>query len=130
MHGAVRGTVDIDFIVNWTKKTLLRAEGVLNKSGLVSRLPIDANDVFEFRDEYINNRNLITWKFCHPLDLSKQVDIVISHDLKGMKIKSVTAGSTKIKILSIDNLIKMKSEAGREQDLADIKALMRNWLMD
>lgn len=123
LHGAVRGTVDIDFVINWTKETLLSAENALNKLGLVSRLPINANDVFEFRDEYMNNRNLIAWNFYHPLDLSKQVDIIISHDLKAMKTKSVTAGSTRVKVLAIDHLIDMKNEAGREQDLADIKAL-------
>ncbi|MFT7525552.1 MAG: hypothetical protein ACI9LY_000688 [Arenicella sp.] len=123
LHGAVRGTVDIDFIITWTKKTLLSAENALNKLGLVSRLPINANDVFEFRDEYMNTRNLIAWNFYHPLDLSKQVDIVISHDLKSMKTKSVTAGSTRVKVLSINHLIDMKREAGREQDIADIKAL-------
>ena len=80
LHGAVRGTVDIDFVFKWEKETLIRAERVLSKLGLVSRLPIVANDVFEFRDEYINNRNLIAWNFYHPNDASQQVDIIINYD--------------------------------------------------
>lgn len=52
LHDAVRDTVDINFVVNWQKKTLLSVEDALHKQGFVSRLPTNAVDVFAFREEY------------------------------------------------------------------------------
>lgn len=123
LHGAVRGTVDVDFVFKWEKETLVLAEQVLSKLGLISRLPINANDVFEFRDEYINNRNLIAWNFYHPEDASQQVDIIINYNLNVQDIVSINTAHTTISLLAKKPLIKMKRAAGRPQDLEDVVAL-------
>ena len=44
LHGAVRGTVDVDVILAWDQRTLRAAEKALVGLGLVSRLPITADD--------------------------------------------------------------------------------------
>ena len=125
LHGAVRGTMDVDVVINWDLRSLSDAEKALTDLGLVSRLPINADDVFQFRDEYINNRNLIAWNFHHPEDVSRQVDIIITYDLKGkgLVVHETLAGP--IQILKLKDLIRMKRESGRPQDLEDIKALER-----
>ncbi len=97
LHGAVRGTVDIDVVLLWNRKTVVAAEKALNEIGLVSRLPISANDVFDFRKEFIENLNLIAWNFYNPDDLSEQVDIIITYDLKNNLRTS--------RIFLIDNLL-------------------------
>ena len=51
LHGAVRGTLDIDLVVRWTRETLAKAESALNGMGLESRLPVSAADVYAFRAE-------------------------------------------------------------------------------
>jgi hypothetical protein len=125
LHGAVRGTVDVDIALAWNLKSLQAAEQALTEIGLVSRLPVNADDVFQFRDEYVQNRNLIGWNFFNPDNLTEQVDIVITYDLKGKKVGSIdTAGGT-VKILSRKELIKMKRASGRPQDLEDVKALKK-----
>ena len=78
LHGAVRGTVDVDIALNWNLKSLQIAEQVLSELGLESRLPISALDVFQFREEYIQNRNLIAWNFHNPKDPTEQVDIIMT----------------------------------------------------
>lgn len=123
LHGAVRGTVDIDFVVNWNLKTLTLAENTLNGLGLVSRLPISAVDLFKFRQEYIDKRNLTAWNFYNPQDLSQQVDIIIIYDLKGVRTKRIKTVDGSVSILPIRELIKMKRKSGRPQDLEDVKAL-------
>ena len=125
LHGALRGTVDIDFVIKWSAKTLRDTEIALNELGLVSRLPIKADEVFRFRDEYIQNRNLIAWNFYNPADLSEQVDIIINYDLSGRRAKLIDLGSFKIRVLDIDELIDMKRTAARPQDMADVDALER-----
>jgi hypothetical protein len=124
-HGAVRGTVDIDFVFQWNQKTLKKAEEVLIANGLVSRLPITATDVFQFRDEYVRNRNLIAWNFYNPDDLSQQVDIIISYSLDLKYVTEMKSGEVAIKVLKKSELIKMKKQSGRDQDLQDIISLER-----
>jgi len=123
LHGAVRGTLDIDFIINWNRKNLRATEAALQELGLVSRLPITADDVFRFREEYIRNRNLFAWNFDHPGDASRLVDVVITHDLKGKRRLTVQTLGGPVHLLTIHDLIEMKRSSGRPQDLADIEAL-------
>ncbi len=125
LHGAVRGTVDIDIVVNWRLNQLRATQKVLNRMGLVSRLPIDADEVFNFRDEYVRNRNLIGWNFYHPDDPTQQVDIVITYDLTGKKTNRIDTTAGPVTILNVKELIEMKRESGRPQDHADVDALER-----
>jgi hypothetical protein len=125
LHGAVRGTVDVDVILAWNSRSLEAAECALKSLGLVSRLPISAAEVFRFRDEYIRNRNLIAWNFYNPKDLSEQLDIVITADLKGKKVSTVKTPDGPIRVLGREDLIVMKRASGRPQDLEDAAALER-----
>ena len=123
LHGAVRGTVDIDIAIAWNLQSLKAAEQTLIEIGFVSRLPVSADDVFQFRDEYVNNRNLIGWNFYNPDDLTEQVDIVITYDLSGKSVASIETAAGTVRILGLDELIEMKRASGRRQDLEDAKAL-------
>lgn len=123
LHGAVRGTVDIDLVIALNKRSYRQAEKALNSIGLKSRLPISADDVFNFREEYIKNRNLIAWSFTNPTNPLEIVDIIITEDVKKMKSMTKVFNGTKIKIATIDDLIKMKNKSNRKQDIEDIKAL-------
>ena len=123
LHGAIRGTLDIDVALRWTKGDLVKAEDALRKIGLVSRLPITAQDVFEYRDEYIRNRNLIAWNFHNPVDPSELLDVIINFDAKGKRAVYIRLSSTSIPVLNIRDLIDMKKASGRPQDIEDVKAL-------
>jgi hypothetical protein len=125
LHGAVRGTVDIDIALSWNLKTLVGAEQALAELGLMSRLPINAEDVFRFRDEYVNNRNLIAWNFYNPDNLTEQVDIVITYDLKGKQRARMNTADGSVQVLGLKDLIEMKRASGRPQDLEDANALER-----
>jgi hypothetical protein len=92
---------------------------------LEPRLPVSGQQVFRFRKEYIEQRNLIAWSFFNPKRPSEIVDIVITHDLVKLGTKRVRVGANTLKILAIDHLIRMKEAAGRPQDLEDAAALRR-----
>ena len=125
LHGAVRGTMDIDIVLSWELAALRKAARALESIGLESRLPVTAEDVFQFRDEYVRNRNLVAWNFFDPNDVSRQVDIIIVCDLKGKKRKKILTAAGPLYVLDREELIRMKREAGRPQDLADVDALER-----
>ncbi len=123
LHGAVRGTLDIDIALSWSRKSLRTAERALGGLGLISRLPITADEVYDFRDEFVEKRNLVAWNFYNPDDLSEQVDIVLVYDLKGKRTKRFMVGNRALRVIAKSDLIAMKRESGRPQDLADAQAL-------
>ncbi|MGC2595067.1 MAG: hypothetical protein WA347_02160 [Rhabdochlamydiaceae bacterium] len=124
LHGAIRGTVDVDVAIQWSLKNLQNTERAFKQLGLVSLLPITAETLFHFKEEYIQNRNLIAWNFYAPSNPLNQVDIIINYDLKSVRnTKTIKTSLGTIRILSLEDLIKMKKASGRPQDLEDVKAL-------
>lgn len=123
LHGAPRGTIDIDFVIDWSQSNLEKTEEVLTSLGLVSRIPVDAKAVFAFRDEYVKNRNVTTWNFYNPVRPNEQVDIIINYDLAKASTKTMTTHLGTINILSKKDLIAMKRKSARPQDIEDIKSL-------
>jgi hypothetical protein len=124
LHGAVRGTVDIDIVIHWQKQHLINAKKALNSLGLVSRVPLQAHEVFDFRDEYVERRQMQAWSFSNPARPDEQVNLMINFDLSGKGILAATANNGhKIRYLNRKDLIAMKQTAGSPQDMADIEAL-------
>ncbi len=123
LHGVVRGTVDVDIAIALDRNTYRRAERALSSIGLESTLPVTAEQVFDYRREYINNRNLIAWSFRNPDNLLEMVDIVITEDVKAIKTVTRSAYGLRLRIAAIDDLIEIKRKANRRQDREDIKAL-------
>lgn len=123
LHGAVRGTVDLDLVVALTKANMEKIEKALGSVGLESRLPLRAQDVVEFREEYIQNRKMLAWRFVNPMDPTEIVDILIIDDLRHLKTKSIKVGNRGLPVVAVEDLIRMKRASGRPQDLEDILAL-------
>lgn len=123
LHGAYRATFDIDLVIKWNLRNLKELEKALKEIGLISRLPLTCEEVFNFKDEYIKNRNLIAWNFINPNDPTEQVDIILTTDLTGKSVVSKKLENFNAKVLAIKDLIDMKKQSGRKQDLADIEAL-------
>ena len=123
LHGAICGTVDIDLVINIDKAQFLKAEQALSVIGLQPRLPVSAAEVFDFRAEYIQNKNLTAWSFYNPVNPLEVVDIIITHDLKKIQTINKKVDRLNIKLASIPDLIAMKKQVGRPQDIEDVKAL-------
>jgi hypothetical protein len=124
-HGYSRNTVDIDLVIKFTLTNLKKIEKLLNNMGLVSRLPIDAISIYNFKEEYIKNKNLIAWNFYNANDPTDQVDILINHDISDFKAEKFLVGDLEIKVISKEDLISMKRRSGRDKDLLDIKELTK-----
>lgn len=123
LHGVARGTMDLDLVIRLSLHDFEKIEEVLLELGFQSRIPVDAKMVFQFRKEYIENKNLLAWSFYNPKLPYEILDILLIHDLKKIKTKKIDVLNYKINVASIENLIAMKKQAGREQDLEDIKML-------
>lgn len=123
MHGAPRGTIDIDCIIEHKREDFIGCERALKSIGLEPRLPVRAEEVFNFRTEYIEKKNMIAWSFINPLNPLECIDIIVTHDLRKLRSVRYKFGLHQVSVLSIDDLIDMKKLSARPQDLEDIKAL-------
>jgi hypothetical protein len=103
----------------------------MKKLGYLPRLPVNPDDLHDeaIRESWIKDKNLIAFTYYHPAEHYKVVDIVISHPVdfdssyKNRTEKCVK--DFKINLISIDDLIKMKTFSGRNQDLSDIELLKK-----
>ena len=125
LHGAVRGTVDVDLVIHLAEADFVSAEKALVGLGLKPRLPVTAAEVFRFREEYIRNRNLIAWSFANPSNPAEVVDILITEDLRRCRPVRMTIKGHPVRVLSKKDLIRMKTQSGRPQDLEDVAALKK-----
>lgn len=123
LHGAVRGTVDIDLVIVLKRQQFEALEKAMTNLGLQSILPVTAREVFDYREEYIRNRNLVAWSFSNPSNPLEMVDILITEDLDSIKTETKQIGKLRIEIAAIPDLISMKLKSNRPQDKEDIKAL-------
>lgn len=123
LHGAVRGTVDIDFILDWQLANLQRAEESLKALGLRSLHPIDAQTVFRDKELLIREKNMIAWSFYNLNNPAQVIDIIITNDLHDKTLVTFLIQEQPVKVLAKHDLIRMKQESGRPQDIEDINAL-------
>jgi len=125
LHGAVRGTLDVDIVLAHREESYVKAEAALRKLGLDSRIPVTAKEVFRFRREYLDTRNLVAWSFVDAADPTRIVDIVLTFDKARVPTKRIEIRGQSIPVLSKRALIEMKTGTGRPQDEEDVRALRR-----
>ena len=123
LHGVVRGSLDLDIVVKFEEENLQKIEECLEDLNYTSALPVSAAEMFNFHKSFIKKRNLLNWTFTNNNDTTKQVDIIITHDLKDMSYRKLKTKIGVVPLISKKDLINMKRAAARPQDLEDIKAL-------
>ena len=123
LHGVVRGTIDIDITIPFDQKAFEKLESALLGLGLEPRLPVRSTEVFQFREEYIKNRNLIAWGFIDPKTPIRQVDVILTHSVKDLNPQMIRLRDFRIPLASIEGLIRMKEMSPRAQDREDVLSL-------
>jgi hypothetical protein len=125
LHGIVRATVDVDLILNLRKGDFIRFHKAMKGLSLTSRLPLLPSQIIDFREEYIQQRNLIAWSFVNNRDPSEVVDVLLIEDLAKVKTVKINLGDMKIRVIALEELVRMKINSGRPQDLLDLDQLKK-----
>ena len=131
LHGYLRLTVDVDLVVDLAPEEVTRVVHVLESLGYKPRLPVPAAQLADAakRKEWIEQKGMTVFSFYHPSDSMLTVDVFVHHpipfpDLLARAERLVIA-DVPVYICSIDDLIALKQQAGRPQDLIDIEKLRR-----
>jgi hypothetical protein len=123
LNGIVRATLDLDLVIKLNAKNLELAEIALNILDLQSRIPVRAKEIFQFREQFIKEKNLIAWSFVDYKNPIRQVDILITFSLDDIEYKNIKVGGYNIPTATLKELAKMKKVAGRPQDLVDLEKI-------
>ncbi len=129
LHGVLRTTLDLDLVVQLESDNIDRALSGLAELGLVPRAPVP---ITSFRDEALRKtwrreKNMQVFSLWHPESPAFAVDLFIYEpfDFENAYKRSgrVPVAGFSASVLGLGDLIDMKSEAGRELDLDDLRAL-------
>ena len=131
LHGIPRMTYDVDLVVAPTTDALQRTHDLLVGLGLTCRLPIRLADLADaaLREEYRSERSLIAVTYTDLRDPLREVDILVSPPVSASLLieRAITLelDDIPVKIISLPDLIALKRNTGRAQDLSDVALLER-----
>ncbi len=131
LHGIIRPTKDIDFVVYLEEKNVCKFCKLLTKIGYLPKVPVKVEDFADpkKRQDWIKNKNMVVFCFYHKTDLMNVIDVFVKHPLpfEGMyKRRSVIKlDGVPVSVISIKDLIKLKEKANRFQDKSDIMLLKK-----
>ncbi|MBI2068112.1 MAG: nucleotidyltransferase [Deltaproteobacteria bacterium] len=131
LHGIERPTKDIDLVVYLEEKNLLKFLKLMAKLDFQPKVPVGATEFADpkKRADWIKNKNMIVFSFCHSRDMMRVIDVFVKHPLPFgpmyRRKEMIVVDDIKIPVISILDLIKLKQKARRAQDRADIVMLQK-----
>lgn len=129
LHGIPRVTQDLDILVDLSPDNIKNLAEALKGIGFFPRVPVNPLLIADpnVRNEWITKKNMKVFCFYNGKMPMYEIDVflIIPVDIKKAFKKAVikNAGDIPIPLVSIDDLIEMKKQAGRPQDLWDIEML-------
>lgn len=128
-HGVPRMTYDIDLMILPQSDNILRLVTKLARWGYKPKVPIDPKDLANEvkRNIWIQNKGMKALNFYSEKLSIGEIDLVFDSPIPYDKLKSravkIELQGDRIPVVSIRDLIELKQQAGRKQDLADIESL-------
>jgi len=128
--GALRNTSDLDILIEMSDRNLAKVVKILKKKGYKVKQPVDPIGIADkkIREDWIRNKGMKAFNFYKDAEM-KEVDIIIespvSFEQARQTAERLKSGDVVLCVISIDNLIKMKSKTGRDLDKLDVKQLKK-----
>lgn len=131
LYGVPRFTKDLDILIDTSETNLDRLAKAFKLLGYRPKPPVRLS-------EFLNPKNWARWKrekgmvalsLYHPRRPFEEIDLLVHVPLSFSEAKrrarAIRAGSLRLDLVGINDLIRLKQRAGREQDKADIIALKK-----
>ena len=128
-HGIPRMTYDIDLMINLRPENILKLVTKLTQWGYRPKIPVDPKDLAneEKRNSWIQRKGMKAFNFYSEKLAIGEIDLVIDSPIPYQELKNreimVEIQKEQVPTVSIHDLIKLKLQAGRKQDLADVEHL-------
>ncbi len=129
LHGVSRLTKDLDLYFDWGPENVRKIVRTLGALGFKLRQPIDPELLADpkERERLRAEKNVKAFTFILPDNPYEVIDLLLVNDppFRECASRVVRLRSGTVPVVSIPDLIRMKKEASRSQDLLDIRALER-----
>ncbi len=128
LHGRLRTTADLDLWVELEPENLKRAVAALSALGYVPRAPVRFDEFAdaEMRRAWVEEKGLVVFSLWRR-DSALEVDLFVRDPLEFAAAHSralvVTLDTTDACVVGLDDLLTMKRNAARAQDIEDVRAL-------
>jgi hypothetical protein len=129
-HGAVRSTMDIDIVVGLSSENIRAAFRALESVGYRPRQPITAEQFAdeELRESWRREKHMLVLQFW--ADDKPGVDVFVYEPFDfeaelGRAFVDKVNDATDARFVTVETLLEMKRDAGRDKDRIDIEALNR-----
>ncbi|MFH1857607.1 MAG: DUF6036 family nucleotidyltransferase, partial [Candidatus Omnitrophota bacterium] len=129
LWGIERATGDIDIAIAMDKANVLKFIEAVKDLGFIPKVPVKPEGLADpqKRKEWQEEKNMKVFSFIHPDNPFVLIDVMTNNpfDFEEMYARRATMDSkgVKLSVVAVDDLIRLKEIAGREQDLSDIQAL-------
>lgn len=124
IYGVPRATFDLDIVLQFSPSNIKRFNRILkefNLSPLVPINPLELSDKKK-RNEWIRKKNAKVINFRDPKN-SFNLDVVLIYDYNKLKKIEIEIEGVKFEVIDKNELIRLKSKAGRDIDIRDVKNL-------
>lgn len=131
LHGVPRLTMDVDLIVALDDSNLQGFLAACSDLGLRPALPVALSELADKakREEWVKRRRMIAFSLLAPEKTAPTLDILIGATIafepayERRAIRDVAG--IEVSLAAVEDLIALKAEAGRAQDMADVAQLRR-----
>ena len=131
-HGYERLTVDLDLVIGLQPENIKRALRALQAVGYQPTIPVTPEEFAnrELRDTWRREKNMLVLRLWSDAHRRTPVDVFVNEpfDFKKEFAQArweLVVGTVRAPIVCYETLLAMKTEAGRDRDLLDIKALRK-----
>jgi predicted nucleotidyltransferase len=129
-HGFVRVTRDIDLVLAFDEPNLVRGVRALESLGLKPRIPVSAEQFADraLREEWAREKGMVVFQMSFFERDDAPIDIFIRPPFEfeaeyARAFRDEVAPDILVPFVHVERLIAMKAEAGRPQDIEDIRRL-------
>ena len=129
-HGYLRTTRDLDLVIGLAPENIKRGLGALESIGYRMAIPVTKEQFAdaEQRDDWRKSKQMIVLRMWSDEHRATPIDIFVYEPFDfdaelDQALKIEWNERIKIPVVSLPSLLRMKREAGRPQDLADIQEL-------
>jgi hypothetical protein len=129
-HGYLRTTMDIDIVVGLSSENIRAAFRALESVGYRPRQPITAEQFAdeELRESWRREKHMLVLQFWADDKPGVDVFVYEPFDFEAELAKALidkVNDATDAPFVTVETLLEMKRDAGRDKDLIDIEALNR-----
>ncbi len=129
LHGIPRFTKDLDILIDTSDGNLKKLEGALKKLHYRPKVPVTLAEFLKPANwpKWKKEKGMLAFNLYRPDIPYEEIDILVgtsvTFDKAAPRQVKIKVSGLMLSLVSIDDLIRMKRDAGRQQDLSDIVAL-------